>query len=467
MALLTGPIRWWWRRWSLRARVTVVATALFTTALTIAGFALLITVGHSLVNTLDTSAERTGNEVAVLVQSNRLPNPVLAGSGGISLMQVVDSDDRVIAASPGADAAVAILRPTELQGARNGRPFIVEGSRASTDEQLRVIAVPADVPAGKRTVLVATGLGRVLDSSRLLQRYLMLGTPIAVVVMASLTWWVVGLTLRPVAALQRGAAQLSATRLAKSRLPVPVAHDEIRSLATTLNDMLDRLETATSKQRRFVGDAAHELRSPIASLRLQLEVAARLGPAADLHELTDDALIDVSRLSHLIDDLLALARSDERNSSALRVPVRLDELARQAVAGYSGARVPVGIAEGITEPVTVGGDPDWLHRVLVNLINNAVRHARSQVMVSAGITTGLAGQRHATLTIADDGPGIPDDRLEQVFDRFYRIDSARSRDDGGTGLGLAIVREIVTSHLGTISLHNTAPGLSAEIRLPL
>ena len=339
------PVRWWRRR-SLRARITLLATGVFTVALLLAGVILLVTVGRSLLNTLDSSAERTGNEVAALVNTGRLPQQLLTGSGGVSMVQVVDADNRVIAASPGVDTAVSMVNSDQLAKVRRGAHLTVSGARSSQEDPIRVVAVDANTRNGPRTVLVGTDLGRVFDSSRLLQRALLFGGPLIVIAMAALTWWVVGLTLQPVAALRRGAAQLSAAGLERSRLPVPDAQDEIHSLALTLNDMLDRLDSATARQRRFVGDAAHELRSPIASLRLQLEVAQRLDQSEAMRELTDDALLDVDRLAHLIDDLLALARSDERGGGHVRLPVRLAELAGTVVASYRDARVSVSMPAG-------------------------------------------------------------------------------------------------------------------------
>ncbi|MEO6700330.1 MAG: ATP-binding protein [Jatrophihabitantaceae bacterium] len=470
-----SPARWWrsparwWRHRSLRARITLLATSLFTLALVLAGVILLFTVGKSLLNTLDSSAERSGDVVASLVKSGRLPQQVLAGSGGVSLVQVVDADNRVLAASPGADTAVSVLTPDELARARSGRHLTVAGDRASLDTPLRVVAVKADIRSGQRTVLVGTDLGRVIDSSRSLQRALLFGCPLIIAAMAILTWWITGLTLRPVGALQRGAAELSASGLARSRLPVPAAQDEIYSLALTLNTMLDRLDAATAKQRRFVGDAAHELRSPIASLRVQLEVAQRLDRTGEIAELTSDALQDVDRLAHLIDDLLALARSDERGPARARLPVPLDELAASAVAGYREARVPVRCVAGSDSPgsVTVLGDRDGLHRVLINLLDNAVRYAQSEVTISLAPLAGSADRPPVVvLAVADDGPGVPPSKRERVFDRFYRLDTARSRAEGGTGLGLSIVREIVSAHSGSVLLRDNEPGLLVEVSLP-
>ena len=455
----------WWRRRSLRARITLLATTLFSVALILAGVILLFTVGKSLLNTLDSSAERSGAEVAALVQTGRLPQQVLAGSGGVSLVQVVDGNNRVVAASPGADNAVSVLRADELAQVRAGKHLTVGGDRASLDQSLRVVGIKADIRAGQRTVLVGTDLGRVFDSSRLLERALLFGGPLIIGAMAALTWWITGLTLRPVAALQRGAAELSAAGLARSRLPEPTAEDEIHSLARTLNDMLDRLDAATSKQRRFVGDAAHELRSPIASLQVQLEVARRLDQSAAMRELTDDALLDVERLSHLIDDLLTLARSDERGPTRTRMPVPLQELACAVVANYRDARLAVSAVDG--PAATVLGDRDGLHRVLVNLVDNAVRYGNTAVTVEVQLRPARPGTPGvAVLTVADDGPGVPANKRERVFDRFYRLDTARSRAEGGTGLGLSIVREIVAAHGGAVRLRDNAPGLLVEVTLP-
>lgn len=456
----------WWRYRSLRARITLLATTIFTVALILAGVILLVTVGKSLLNTLDSSAERTGTDVAALVNSGKLPQQVLAGSGGPSMVQVVDGDNQVIAASPGVDTAVSMVSRDELARLRQGRHLTVSGDRASVDDPIRVVGVPANARAGDRTVLVGTDLGRVFDSSRLLERALLFGGPLIVIAMAALTWWVVGLTLRPVAALRRGAAELSASGLERSRLPVPDAQDEVHSLALTLNHMLDRLDSSTTKQRRFVGDAAHELRSPIASLRLQLEVAQRLDQSPAMRELTDDALLDVDRLAHLIDDLLALARSDERGGVRSRLPIGLVSLVQTVSANYRDARVPVTVVAG--PEVTVLGDGDGLHRVLVNLIDNAQRYARSSVEVAVSVRPPAgSGFADAVLTVSDDGPGVPANKRERVFDRFYRLDTARARAEGGTGLGLSIVREIVTAHGGTVMLRDNEPGLIVEICLPV
>jgi signal transduction histidine kinase len=234
----------------------------------------------------------------------------------------------------------------------------------------------------------------------------------------------------------------------------------VQRLAVTLNAMLDRIDAATKRQRTFVGDAAHELRSPLASLRLQLEVAQRVGPAADWPGLLDEVLADVDRLDQLVEDLLALARSDEAGGVLRRrEPVALDELVSSVAADYADARVAV---RSSTDPVSVDGDPEALRRVVVNLLDNAVRYARTVVTVDLHPD----GRQTAQLVVGDDGPGIPAGERERVFDRFYRTHESRSRDSGGTGLGLPIVRDVIWAHGGTITLADNAPGLRATVLLP-
>jgi signal transduction histidine kinase len=181
----------------------------------------------------------------------------------------------------------------------------------------------------------------------------------------------------------------------------------------------------------------------------------------------EDVLVDVSRLERLVNDLLVLARLDERQVAPRRESVELDQLVEDVTAGYLNARVPVQLAP-VGAPITIDGDADGLRRVAVNLIDNAVRYAASQVTVGLAATE-TRGRGFATLTVTDDGPGIPIDERERVFDRFYRVNASRSRDSGGTGLGLPIVRDLVRAHGGTVRLTTPASGegLEAVVVLPI
>lgn len=454
------PLRWWARQ-SLRARLTLLATALFSLAVVTGAVLVLILQRTALLRVLDASAQQTAIDIAQQIKNGKQSTTVIPTTGGVLEVQVVDAGNHVIAASPGADRFVAALDGDQVRRVRTGTKLDIESS--TSDARLRVLGATA----GPSTVLVVTDLKQIDDSLRILGRVALIGGPLAVLLMAVATYTVVALTLRPVAALRQGAAEITAAGLADQRLPEPSAQDEIHRLAVTLNAMLDRIDAATQRQRTFVGDAAHELRSPLASLRVQLEVAQRLGPAEDLPTLVDEVLVDVERIDRLVDDLLALARQDEAGGTVRRAePVALDELTSTVVAGYLHARVPVTVADAAS--ATVNGDADGLRRVVINLIDNAVRHARSEVSVEVGPGR-LAGRPTATLRVTDDGPGIPAAERERVFDRFYRLAASRARESGGTGLGLSIVRDLVRAHGGTVRLTGRpdgSSGLQVTVILP-
>jgi signal transduction histidine kinase len=463
-ASLAGrALRWpqrWWARQSLRARLTLLATALFTVAVGTGAVLLVVLQGYSLTRVLDQSALKTGRDLAKQIRTGRVPTILVPTTGGITAVQLVDGNDNVESASPGTDQSKSLLSADQLSQVRSGSR--IEIPNPTSEAQLRVVGDNV----GTRTILVFTDVSRVEDSQRILTEAALIGSPLAVLLMAVATYGVVTLSLRPVAALRHGAADITAAGLAEQRLPLPSARDEIHRLAVTLNAMLDRIDSATSRQRTFVGDAAHELRSPLASLRVQLEVARRLGPEADWTGLIDDVLLDAERLDRLVADLLTVARLDETGQAATPMPVRLDELVEQVAAGYQHARVPLDVT---TTQTVVEGDSDALRRVAINLIDNAVRHAAAAVTVT--VETGIRNKRPvAVLTVTDDGRGIPEAERQRVFDRFYRLQESRSRQTGGTGLGLPIARDIVRNHHGRIRLTERGdgePGVRAVVVLPL
>jgi signal transduction histidine kinase len=447
---------------SLLGRITLVATALLTGAVITGALLTIFVVRYSLTRELDASARRTGAQIAMLVENKTLPPDILATNGGVVEVQVVDATNRlVVSASPGGDKVVPMIGPTQVARARAGRTITVRNIPLGSADPVRVLGVSV----GPQTVLVASDAERIEQSARIVRDAALIGCPLAISAMALLTYAVVGRTLGSVATLRAGAEEITAAGLADQRLPLGNAHDEIHRLAVTLNAMLDRIDASTKRQRTFVGDAAHELRSPLASLRVQLEVAARMGSATDWNEVVSDVLVDADRLDNLVADLLTLARSDEVGATLRRrEPVELATLTEDVVAGYGNARVRV-----VYEPrqtVTVEGDVDGLRRVVVNLIDNAIRFARTAVTVTVEPGTPGDDRLMARLTVADDGPGIEAGERERVFDRFYRTESSRSRESGGTGLGLAIVRDLVRAHGGAIRLKPNNPGLRAVVTLP-
>ena len=454
------------RSLGLRTRLLLIGVTGVAVALLVAGLGFYTALTVSTDRTLDREALSSAHEVAALVDSGRLPDAV--PTSGAQLVQVVDARQRVLAASLGADRLVAVLDPAQLQEALGGQAVLVDGARFGSSGPLRVRAVPAGPPAAPVAVIVAVQVGDVLAARTALRTALLVVFPVVLLVLAVVAWGVMGRTLRPVEQLRAGAERIgagpggSAARAdPDARLPVPVAADEIRALALTLNGMLDRLSAARERQRAFVADAAHELRSPLASMRIQLEVANRLGEGGDLPA---ELAPELTRLSALVEDLLLLARSGADGPVPARpeqvaVGVLLVEVAAD-VPGRDGVRVE---ASAGGDALTAVADPAELRRVLVNLTSNAVRHARSRVCLDAV----AAADGRVVLRVTDDGPGIPAADRERVFERFARLDDARSRDAGGSGLGLPIVAELVTRAGGEIALTDAPEGgLRALVTLP-
>ena len=450
----------WWRRRSLRARLTLATSAGLALALALAAVLLVNALRASLIRGLDLSARQGAVEVAALIDQNRLPSPVPVAPGTLTI-QVLDASGRITNVSPGADRLVPILPPAQAEAAaRSGQARTLSGPPLGMPSLIRVVAVGA---AGHHVVIAAVSYAEVRDSLATLVKVLAVGTPLLFALLALATWLLTGYTLRPIAALRRGAAEVTETGVPRD-LPVPLARDEVRLLAVTLNDMLSRLAEAQQRQRDLVSDTAHELRSPIASIRAQLEVALDHPDGLDWAETARDVHADTLRLARLAEDLLLLARLDGQHLR--HRPTDLAALCESVAVRYGTARVPVR-AEA-AGPCVLAGDQDALARLLVNLLDNAVRHAASQVCLSVADDGGWA-----VVTVADDGPGIPAEDTERAFGRFARLDNARSRpgEEGageeGAGLGLAIVRSTAEAHGGSVSLGDARPGLRAVVRLPL
>jgi signal transduction histidine kinase len=228
-----------------------------------------------------------------------------------------------------------------------------------------------------------------------------------------------------------------------------------------MNATLDRLEDAVVRQRRFIADASHELRSPITVLRTQLEVALAHPDPALWPDLVSDALEDTVRLQDLASDLLLLARLDAAEPVS-RIPLDMAELCRTTVAARHGDRLPIDTR--LQPGLTVEGNRGWLVRLLTNLLDNAQRHADRRIELTLHTDQDA---RLAVLEVTDDGPGIPDADRERIFERFTRLDDARSRDLGGAGLGLAIARDIAHQHQGTLRVEPHPYGAGIVARLPL
>jgi signal transduction histidine kinase len=333
-------------------------------------------------------------------------------------------------------------------------------------DRTRVLAAPATrdgapvvVAVGARTVVSDVAVERA-------ELALLLGGPVAVLLAGIGAWLLAGAALRPVERMRREAAEISDRDLDR-RLGVPATHDEVAALGTTINALLARLQEALHRERAFVADAGHELRTPLAILRAELDLAARPGRSRGaLVEAIDQAGHETDRLIRLAEDLLLLARADNHQHFLRLQRLSVPDLLRAAArgAGTRAAGREVTVAVHVPDALDVEADPDRLRQVVDNLLDNATRHSPRGGVVE--LRAGVA--RHGVLTIEvdDRGSGFPVDFLPHAFDRFHRADDARNRDDGGTGLGLSIVRAIAVAHGGEAVASNRAGG-GAAVRIEL
>jgi signal transduction histidine kinase len=302
-------------------------------------------------------------------------------------------------------------------------------------------------------IVVGTPLDDLEHVQDTLVRSLLIALPALLALIAALIWIVVGRALHPVEAIRARVDEIGARQL-DQRVPVPKAQDEIGHLAVTMNEMLDRLQSASTRQARFVSDASHELRTPIAIVQHELEVAIAADDLEQWRDTGPELLDESQRMQRLVDDLLLMARLERpRHEPRLAEEGTLIDVDDLVIAEIR--RRPPGPpidATGVSAG-QVRGNPDQLARVVSNLLDNAVRHARSAVSIYVATADGKV-----VIDIDDDGEGVPDEHRERIFERFTRADTARDRGHGGTGLGLAIAREIIVEHGGTITLEQS-PGL--------
>ncbi len=423
-----------WRRLGLRARLTLIATAALAVGIAAGSVLLLRGFATSRVHAIDASTRPVVDNIAGLVAAGATPAtlPVQAGQSA----QVLSAGGAVIAVSPGTSHTLPLVGVSVAARLAHDGPASRRVDQVAATGVNRVLARVVRTGAGTEYVVVAESLQDERATLRSLRRFVAVAAPILLVVFGVMVWLLLGRALGAVTALGRGAEAITDPG-AGARLPLPDSQDEIRDLAVSLNAMLERLDAAATRERQFVGDVAHELRSPLASIYTQLEVALNEPDAATRFELLSGTLHDTQRLGGLVDDLLTLARMESDTAFTSEI---------------------VDVAEIVdvtsTDRLLVNGDRRALARAIDNLVANAHRHAASRVVVSAN----RAAPGAIEVRVDDDGPGIAVADRQRVFERFVRLDDARARDDGGSGLGLAIVRATALAHGGNARIEDSELG---------
>ncbi|WP_079473780.1 sensor histidine kinase [Mycobacteroides abscessus] len=455
ISALWGSVRGWGG--GIATRSALVAAAVVLASLMIVGSVSVVLLYRSMCADVDDAANARAAAVAERLGKeppDELESVLLATDQRIVAVQVVNASGQIVRRSDsGPKQPLILLRSNDFRSPQVGLP-------ATADDDTRVAAVVVDGRKGRYTVLVGGGIEPIESMTSTVATMLSITAPVVAVVAAVVTYLLVRRSLRSVDAIRSRVTQISASDLS-GRVPVPGRADEISALAVTMNEMLGRIEAGHTAQRRFVGDASHELRSPLATVISALEIAQNHPELFDKTLVQTALLPEAHRMQSLVEDLLLLARADEHGLPMRRTEIDLDDLASDEVTRLK--RETSLQISGQLAAVKVTGDALGLARVLRNLADNAARHARSQVSIVV-----RADADNAYLQVCDDGPGIPVAERDRVFERFVRLDADRSRHGGGSGLGLAIVAEIVAAHKGAVDISGREGGGTVlTVRLPL
>ncbi len=431
----------------MRLRSALAATLVVAVALAVAIPVFLIVQRRQLEESLTDIARQQATAIADQVTASGLAHvdfgPALNLGGDQALIQVVASDGSVVAASVSVEGEppASTARPAPGETVVNQTDQLPIGEEG---DRFVVVVTGVSTGDGAAFVIAAQSLATVERSRKVVTTLLVVGYPLVLLVVGVTSFWLTGRALRSVEDIRKRVTTISGSRLDR-RIPVPPTHDEVSRLAETMNEMLARLEAASASQRRFVADASHELRSPLASIRAAVEVGRAYPEQLDWNETSGLILREGERLERLVADLLFLARVDERGLPLTVTDVDLDDLVSAEVTrmrSWSQAHIDASI-----NPVRIRGDAHHLARAIRNLTDNAARHATSRVSFDLSSADGLA-----TVTVSDDGAGIPPLDRDRIFERFVRLDDSRERASGGVGLGLSITREIARAHGGDVTV---------------
>ena len=446
---------------SVRVRVALVAMLLVGGVLVVSGIVLTRAVQHRLEEENRERADQTIAYAADRLEAGVAVDSVFASSTapGDVFMVLRLADGTVIASQQPGPFTIPLGATESAVAGSAGMSF--DSSMAVPPPGAQIVTRIVDLPEGESVLVGVSPLDDVRASVATLVNALWWGSPVLVLLVGLIAWLLVGRALRPVEQLRATVETISRSTL-EQRVDVPPSHDEVARLATTMNTMLERLQRSRDHERRFVSDASHELRSPLASIRAQLEVGgAIVGDANDTDAIRAGVLADTIRLERIVGDLMELARSDETTARP-NGSVALDVVVADEITALQRSS-PIQITAACIDDTVVQGRSDALARVTRNLLDNAIRHAAGEVHVGLHHANGWA-----ELTIDDDGPGVPVEAEQRIFDRFARLDESRDRSTGGVGLGLAVVRAVVEHHGGTVGCaRSPLGGARFLVRLPI
>jgi signal transduction histidine kinase len=440
------------RMGSIRVRTTAAAVLVVGLTLLLASMAMLTLLERSLRQNIGDTADARIEAIADDLSQQANSRGIAVADEDDEFVQVLDAGGDVIMSSSNLSGrpALAVLAPEEVR--------VIE-SVPFEDGAFLAVGGAATTADGPLTVVVGLSLEEVVETRGAVASLLAVGVPLLLLVVGVVTWAVVGRALAPVDAIRSEVEAISSKELHR-RVPDPDGDDEITRLASTMNRMLTRLEQARRRERRFVSDASHELRSPVAVIRQQAEIAIAHPDRTTTDELAEVVLEEDIRLQRIVEDLLLLTRGDEGTLPLRMAPVDLDDVMFDEATRLrtsSGMRID---SSGISAARVIG-DRIQLERLIRNLTDNAARHAASEIRLALRERDG-----RVELEVNDDGPGVPEEMRDAVFERFRRLDDARDRRHGGAGLGLAIVAEIVAAHGGVVSVED-APLGGARFRVIL
>jgi heavy metal sensor kinase len=459
----------WLARLPVRARVTAWYVLLLAVILATLGSFLLLRLRADLMAEVDEGldAQAAGvlaDDDGLAVMSGR---PVAGLPPGETAAQLLSASGQVRERAGTAASGQPLLTPAMLRRVLAGHQVRAEVRAGPDGARYRVLALRRGGRGSQTALVLAAPLADVDRSVERLRLLLLVAGPVALALAGGGGWLLTRAALRPVDKMTEQADAIGADRLG-DRVSVPDAADELTRLARTLNGMLERIEHGVVTQRRFVADASHELRTPLAVMRAELEVALRdHDRAADASEVLDSAAEEVARMSKIVDDLLTLAHRDENRLELLLEPVDLGKVATGVAVQLRPLAEAAGVQLSVEAPAgaVVLADRARLTQVVTNLVDNAVKFTGAGGSVRVRVWEADEG---AGLAVADTGPGIAPEHLRRVFDRFYRLDAARTRARGGSGLGLAICRELVEAHGGRIWAESVVgAGSTFALALPI